>query len=84
MGPSFGGTLPHLPHASQLKADFIPSAFLVVLADELCIFMAGWMPQPTLHVSAMGVMMQVSGLAYMLPMVSPPLLAMPLQSQGEQ
>lgn len=31
---------------------------------------AGWLEQPTLHVSAMGVMLQVSGLAYMLPMVS--------------
>ncbi|KAI3433740.1 hypothetical protein D9Q98_003547 [Chlorella vulgaris] len=49
----------------------LPSTMMVCLewwAYELCIFMAGWMPQPTLHVSAMGVMMQVSGLAYMLPM----------------
>ncbi|EFN59041.1 hypothetical protein CHLNCDRAFT_19008 [Chlorella variabilis] len=49
----------------------VPSTLMVCLewwAYELCIFMAGWLEQPTLHVSAMGVMLQVSGLAYMLPM----------------
>jgi hypothetical protein len=38
-------------------------------AYEFCIFMAGWLPNPTLSVASMGVMLQVSGFCYMLPMV---------------
>lgn len=37
-------------------------------ADEFTIFMAGWLPDPTLAVAAHGSMMQVSGFAYMVPM----------------
>jgi hypothetical protein len=47
-----------------------PQVCLEWWAYELCIFMSGWLPHPTRQVAAMGVMMQVSGLAYMLPMVS--------------
>lgn len=50
----------------------VPSTLMVCLewwAFEATIFVAGWLPGPTLAVAAMGTMMQVSGCAYMLPMV---------------
>ena len=50
----------------------VPSTLMVCLewwAYEFCIFMAGWLPNPTLSVASMGVMLQVSGFCYMLPMV---------------
>ena len=50
----------------------VPSTLMVCLewwAYEFCIFMSGWLPNPTLNVAAMGVMLQVSGFCYMLPMV---------------
>lgn len=49
----------------------VPFTLMVCLewwAYEFTIFLAGWLPQPTLHVAAMGVMLQVSGFCYMLPM----------------
>ncbi|PSC75850.1 MATE efflux family [Micractinium conductrix] len=48
----------------------VPSSAMTCLewwAYEFCIFMAGWLPNPTLHVAAMGIMLQVSGFCYMLP-----------------
>jgi hypothetical protein len=50
----------------------VPSTLMVCLewwAYEFCIFMAGWLPNPTLSVASVGVMLQVSGFCYMLPMV---------------
>ena len=55
----------HTVHLALYAACLLPRRW----AYELCIIMAGWLPEPDLHVAVMGVMLQVSGLCYMGPMV---------------